>query len=63
MPETIPEMMDELGRRARAAARRLAMSCGDARNAALQVAAAELRSRCGEIVAANEGLRLAVGNQ
>ena len=54
MPETIPQVMDELGRQARNAARALAMSSGDTRNAALQAAAAELRSRSGEIVAANE---------
>ncbi len=53
MPETIPQTMDALGRQARDAARALAMSSGDTRNAALQAAAAELRSRCGEIVAAN----------
>jgi glutamate-5-semialdehyde dehydrogenase len=54
MPETIPQVMDELGRQARNAARALALSGGDTRNAALQAAAAELRSRSGEIVAANE---------
>jgi glutamate-5-semialdehyde dehydrogenase len=54
MPETIPQVMDELGRQARNAARALAMSSGDTRNAALQAAAAELRSRSGEIVAANK---------
>ena len=54
MPESIPEVMDELGRRARAAARQLAMSGGDVRNAALHAAAAELRSRSTEIIAANE---------
>ena len=53
MPETIPQTMDALGRRARDASRALAMSSGDMRNVALQAAAAELRSRCGEIVAAN----------
>jgi glutamate-5-semialdehyde dehydrogenase len=53
MPETIPQMMDELGRKARNASRALAMSSGDTRNAALHAAAAELRSRCGDIVAAN----------
>ena len=54
MPETIPEVMDALGRQARDAARALAQSSGDTRNAALRAAAAALRSRCGEIVAANE---------
>jgi glutamate-5-semialdehyde dehydrogenase len=54
MPETISEVMDALGRHARDAARALAQSSGDTRNAALRAAAAALRSRCGEIVAANE---------
>ena len=54
MTESIPEMMDELGRKARAAARQLAMSSGDARDAALRAAADELRMRRGEIIAANE---------
>ncbi len=54
MTESIPEMMDELGRKARAAARQLAMSSGDARDAALRAAADELRMRRSEIIAANE---------
>ena len=54
MPESIPTLMDELGREARAAARQLAMAGGEVRNAALHAAAAELRSRHGEIIAANE---------
>jgi glutamate-5-semialdehyde dehydrogenase len=54
MTESIPALMDELGRKARAAARQLAMSSGEARNAALHAAAAELRKRHGEIIAANE---------
>jgi glutamate-5-semialdehyde dehydrogenase len=54
MPDSIPTLMDELGRKARAAARQLAMTGGEARNAALHAAAAELRARCGEIIAANE---------
>ena len=54
MTESIPEMMDELGRKARAAVRQLAMSSGDARDAALRAAADELRMRRGEIIAANE---------
>ena len=53
MPESIPQLMDKLGRRARKASRALAMSNGDTRNAALRAAAAELRSRRGEIIAAN----------
>ena len=54
MTEPIPELMDRLGRKARAAARQLAMSSGETRDAALHAAAAELRTRHGEIVAANE---------
>ncbi len=54
MPETIPQVMDELGRQARNASRALALSGGDVRNAALDAAAAELRSRCDQIIAANE---------
>ena len=54
MPETIPQVMDQLGRQARAAARHLAMSGGDRRNAALIAAAAQLRSRSNEIIAAND---------
>jgi glutamate-5-semialdehyde dehydrogenase len=54
MPETIPQVMDELGRQARYASRALAMSGGDVRNAALDAAAAELRSRCDQIIEANE---------
>ena len=51
MPETIPQVMDELGHRARAAAQHLAMSGGDVRDAALNAAAVELRSRSNEIIA------------
>jgi glutamate-5-semialdehyde dehydrogenase len=54
MPDSIPTLMDELGRKARAAARQLAMTSGEARNAALQAAATELRACRGEIIAANE---------
>jgi glutamate-5-semialdehyde dehydrogenase len=46
--------MDALGRQARAAARQLAMSGDDTRNAALHAASAELRSRSDEIIAAND---------
>ncbi len=53
IPDSIPQLMDELGRRARDAARVLAMSSGDARNAALHAAAEELRSRRDEILEAN----------
>ena len=54
MTDSIPKLMDELGRKARSAAQQLAMSSGKMRNAALHAAAAELRARCGEIIAANE---------
>ena len=54
MPESIPKLMDELGRKARSAAQQLAMSSGEMRDAALHAAAAELRARHGEIIAANE---------
>jgi glutamate-5-semialdehyde dehydrogenase len=53
MPDSIPQLMDGLGRQARDAARVLAMSSGDARNSALQAASAELRSRHAEILDAN----------
>ena len=53
MPDSIPQLMDGLGRRARDAARVLAMSSGDARNSALLAASAELRSRHAEILDAN----------
>jgi glutamate-5-semialdehyde dehydrogenase len=45
--------MDGLGRQARDAARVLAMSGGDARNAALRAASKELQSRRAEILEAN----------
>ena len=54
MPDSIPTLMDELGRNARDAARQLAMASGETRNAALHAAAAELRARHGEIIAANQ---------
>ena len=54
MADSIPQVMDVLGRRARSAARRLAMSGGEVRNAALHAASAELRSRSDEIIAAND---------
>ena len=53
MPESIPQLMDELGRQVRDASHVLAMSSGDARNSALQAASAELRSRHAEILDAN----------
>jgi glutamate-5-semialdehyde dehydrogenase len=54
MADSIPQVMDALGRRARSAARRLAMSGDGVRNAALHAASAELRSRSDEIIAAND---------
>jgi glutamate-5-semialdehyde dehydrogenase len=53
MPESIPQLMDGLGRQVRDASHVLAMSSGDARNSALQAASAELRSRHAEILDAN----------
>lgn len=52
--KAIPELMDELGRAARQAARALALCNGDQRNAALGAAAGEIRNRAGSILAANE---------
>ncbi|MGH8194084.1 MAG: glutamate-5-semialdehyde dehydrogenase [Woeseiaceae bacterium] len=52
--QAIPELMDELGRAARQAARALALCDGDQRNAALGAAAGEIRHRAGSILAANE---------
>ena len=53
MSDSLPRVMDGLGRHARDAARILAMSRGDVRNSALQAASAELRSRGAEILEAN----------
>ena len=53
MSDSLPRVMDGLGRRARDAARILTMSSGDVRNSALQAASAELRSRGAEILEAN----------
>jgi glutamate-5-semialdehyde dehydrogenase len=51
----IPEMMDELGRAARVAAKQLAGCDNSARNQALRVAAETIRKHAGEILAANRG--------
>jgi glutamate-5-semialdehyde dehydrogenase len=51
---TIPQLMDELGRAARAAAGALARSSAEQRNAALTAAAAAIRDSRGRILAANE---------
>ena len=53
MSDSLPRVMDGLGRHARDAARILAMSSGDVRNSALHAASAELRSRRAEILEAN----------
>ena len=47
-------LMARIGRSARAAARVLAVSSGESRNAALNAMAAAIRARAGEILAANE---------
>jgi glutamate-5-semialdehyde dehydrogenase len=51
---SIPEIMDSIGREARRAAAALAKTSGDERNAALMAAAAAIRNRAGKILAANE---------
>ncbi|MBN9027002.1 MAG: gamma-glutamyl-phosphate reductase, partial [Rhizobiales bacterium] len=51
--ETVEAVMLEIGRRARAAARRLALASADSKNAALSAMAAAIRARAGEILAAN----------
>ena len=53
MPDALSQTMNSLGRHARSAARALAMSSGDVRNAALRAASAELRMRRAEILEAN----------
>jgi glutamate-5-semialdehyde dehydrogenase len=49
----IADIMDSIGTAARQAARRLALASDDERNRALQAAAAEIRGRMNEILAAN----------
>ena len=53
MSDSLSQMMDGLGRQARGAARELAMSSDEMRNAALHAASAELRARRAEILKAN----------
>ncbi len=53
MPDSLSQTMDGLGRQARNAARTLALSSGDVRNAALHAASAELRKRRAVILEAN----------
>ncbi|GAA5069662.1 glutamate-5-semialdehyde dehydrogenase [Roseibacterium beibuensis] len=52
--QEIAALMDEIGRRARAASAELAFAAPEAKRRALEVAAAEVRAREGEIIAANE---------
>jgi glutamate-5-semialdehyde dehydrogenase len=50
----IPALMAELGRRARAAARRVALASAEEKNAALHAMAARIRAQADTILAANE---------
>ncbi|WP_181705000.1 glutamate-5-semialdehyde dehydrogenase [Chthonobacter rhizosphaerae] len=52
-PESLDHTMREIGRRARAAARRLAIATADEKRAALTAMAAAVRRRSAEILAAN----------
>ena len=49
-----PALMADLGRRARQAARRIALASAEEKNAALRTMAAAIRARAGSILAANE---------
>ncbi len=49
----MPSLMADLGRRARKAARRMALASADEKNAALRAMAASIRARAGSILAAN----------
>jgi glutamate-5-semialdehyde dehydrogenase len=49
-----PTLMADLGRRARQAARRVALASAEEKNAALRMMAAAIRARAGSILAANE---------
>ncbi len=51
---SVETVMDDIGRRARAAARRLAIAPSEAKNAALAAMAAEIRAAAPAILAANE---------
>ncbi|WP_417451074.1 glutamate-5-semialdehyde dehydrogenase [Kordiimonas sp.] len=51
--QNIPEMMAEMGRKAKAAARELALASTDAKNTALRTAAAKLRTNAKDIIKAN----------
>ncbi|MFO1468959.1 MAG: glutamate-5-semialdehyde dehydrogenase [Steroidobacteraceae bacterium] len=62
-PADIPALMDELGRQARAAARRLAQATTDQKTQALRAAAAALREGQAQLLAANrEDLAAATGS-
>ena len=52
---SVPALMADLGRRARQAARRVALASAEEKNAALRAMAAAIRARAGSILAANEG--------
>jgi glutamate-5-semialdehyde dehydrogenase len=52
---SVPALMADLGRRARQAARRVALASAGEKNAALRAMAAAIRARAGSILAANEG--------
>ncbi len=51
---SVPALMADLGRRARQAARRIALASAGEKNAALRAIAAAIRARAGSILAANE---------
>ena len=51
--EAVPALMAELGRAARKAAHKLALAPAEAKNAALRIAAQEIRARAADILAAN----------
>jgi glutamate-5-semialdehyde dehydrogenase len=51
---SVPALMADLGRRARQAARRIALASAEEKNAALRAIAAAIRARTGSILAANE---------
>jgi glutamate-5-semialdehyde dehydrogenase len=51
---SVPALMADLGRRARQAARRIALASAQEKNAALRAIAAAIRARAGSILAANE---------
>ena len=53
-PRALPEVMDAIGRAARAAAATLSLARSDQKNRALRAAAASLRARRHKILAANE---------